>query len=104
MDIRVRKRYYKRSKKGRSPASFIARQPRGVGTDVHATIRLDPVLKKHKDLRKGVLKHETDEIKAWGKGKTSTHRYANRNEPKVTRRLGGVKGFWREIERRNKRR
>ncbi len=103
MDIRIRKRYYERSDKSRSPASFTARQPKGVGTTVHATIRLDPVLKKHKDLRKGVLKHETDEIRAWGKGKTSTHRLANRKEPQVTRKLGGTKGFWGEIDRRNRR-
>jgi len=102
MRVYVRKRYYKRDRRDESPAIYEARQPKGVGTDVHATIRMSPVLKKHKDLRKGILKHEIEEIKAWGRGSTRPHRIANSKEPKVTKSLGGERGFWREIERREK--
>ena len=102
MKLYIRKRYRKRSKRGGKPASFHATQPKGVGTDVHAIIKLDPILKKHKDLRKGILRHERKEIEAWGRGRTDSHRYANNREPEVTRRLGGVRGFWKEIRKREK--
>ncbi len=36
-----------------------------------------------------------------GMGKTNTHRFANKNEPNATKKLGGVSGFWKEIERRS---
>jgi hypothetical protein len=77
-------------------------QPGGVGTDVYATIRLSPVLRKHRDLRDGIVKHEVEEIKAWGRGSTRPHRIANNKEPSVTKRLGGERGFWEEIRRREK--
>lgn len=79
MDIRVKRRYYKSSKKGRA-GSFRARQPKGVGTTVHATIMLDPSLKQDKRKRERVIKHERDEIKAWGKGRLRPHRVARRKE------------------------
>lgn len=103
MKLHISKRYYKNSRKGREPAIYHAKQPKGVGTDIHAIVKLDPILKKHRDLRKGILKHESSEIEAWGKGRTACHRYASSKEPEVTRKLGGVKGFWKEIEKRNRR-
>ncbi len=102
MRLHVRKLYYKRDDKKESPARYSAKQPRGVGTDVYATIKMMPILRKYKDLRKGILKHEVEEIKAWGKGSTRAHRIANGKEPAVTKRLGGERGFWREITRREK--
>ena len=77
MKLYVKKRYYKRDRRSESPAVYEARQPKGVGTDIHATIRMSPILKKHGDLRKGILRHETEEIKAWGRGSTRPHRIAN---------------------------
>jgi hypothetical protein len=100
MKVIVTKSYYKRSKRGRSPAKFHAVQS---GSEVHAKVKLDPVLKRHPDLLRGVLKHENEEIKAWGNGHHAPHLHARSKEPKVTRELGGISGFWREIDRRNKR-
>lgn len=103
MKVRICKKYYKRSQFGRNPMQFHAEQSGGIGSDVHAVILIDPVLKKHPDLRKPMLQHEIDELKDWGKGKTGNHRRANRKEPLVTRKLGGVCGFWKEIKKREKR-
>ncbi len=100
--IKLRKRYYKRSQKGRSPASFNVRQSEGVGSTIHATIKLDPVLKKHKDLRESIVKHEVNEIKAWGEGHHAPHAHARHKEPKLTKHIGGVSGFWKEIEKRGR--
>jgi len=102
MNLHVRKKYYKHDYKDRSPARYSVKQPKGVGTDVHGVIYMSPVLKKHKDLRKGILKHEIEEIKAWGKGKTNAHRIAQSKEPKITRNLGGERAFWKEIKKREK--
>jgi hypothetical protein len=100
MKIRVKKRYYKRSQRGREPIKYHASQPRGIGTDIQATIKIDPVLKRHKDLRKSLLKHEMDEIREWGRGRRAGHTKARKREPKKIRTIGGVSGFWKEIERR----
>jgi hypothetical protein len=102
MKIKVKKRYLKHSKTGRSPIRFHAEQPRGIGTTVHAVIVLDPILKSHSDLKIPILKHEIDEIKHWGEGKKScSHSHAKSKEPKLTRNLS-VCGFWNEIKRRRK--
>ncbi|KKM50614.1 hypothetical protein LCGC14_1556010 [marine sediment metagenome] len=100
--LHIRKKYYKHSRKGRMPVSFQAKQPGGTGTDVHATLYMDPVLKKHKDLRKGLIRHEKEELRAWGSGKSGGHTIALRKEPKLTRDLGGTSGFWKEIEKRKR--
>lgn len=102
MKVYVTKRYWKRNRENESPAVYRAEQRGGVGTDVHATIMMTPVLKKHRDLREGILKHETEEIKAWGRGSTRAHRIASSKEPVATRKLGGERAFWKEIERRGK--
>lgn len=103
MKVRIRKTYYKRTQKGRDPIKFHAVQPGGINTDVHAVIKLDPVLRKHKDLRKAMLNHEKYEISDWGRGCTKAHTHAKRREPKLTRNIGGVAGFWKLINRREKR-
>lgn len=105
MKIHLKEKYYKRSKVGREPIRFHVRQPKGAGTDVHGTIWLDPVLRERQnaDLRKDLLKHETDEIRDWAKGKKGSHTRAKSQEPALIRNIGGVSGFWREIARRNRR-
>ena len=102
MKIHITKTYYKVSRKGREPAKFHAKQPRGLGTDVHAKVMLDPILKKHKDLERGIMRHEREEIEHWGHGHIASHHVARSKEPKLTRNIGGVSGFWKEIDRRNK--
>lgn len=104
MKLYLKRRYYKGSQRGRDPIRFHVRQPRGVGTDVHGTIWLEPVLKKRQntDLRTALLKHELVEIKAWGKGGKGSHTRAKSREPALIRNIGGVSGFWREIAKRNK--
>ncbi len=102
LKIYARKRYYKGSRRGKSPSTYRVTQPCGVGSSIHGTIYLAPVLKRHKDLRAGVLKHELGEIRAWGGGTTNAHTIGSSKEPKVTKRLGGVKGFWEEIDRRER--
>lgn len=102
MKVYITKRYYKRRRTGEEPIKYKAKQKR-VGSDVHATVYMDPILKKHPDLRKALVRHETNEIRAWGKGSTSGHSKARKREPKAIRNIGGVSGFWREIKRREKR-
>jgi hypothetical protein len=104
MKLHLKRKYYKHTKSGREPIRFHVTQPEGIGTDIYGTIWLDPVLRKraNADLRKALIKHETDEIKAWGRGKSGVHTKAKSKEPKLIREIGGVSGFWREIERRNK--
>ena len=100
MKISIEESYYKRSRRGKSPASFHAVQH---GDNIKAKVKLDPVLKKHRDLLRGVRKHEREEITAWGKGHHAPHLHARSKEPRITRELGGIKGFWREIDRRGQR-
>ncbi len=102
MRVFITKRYYKRSQKMREPAKFHAGQPKGVGTDVHAVVTLDPILKKHKDLHDAIMGHERRELELWGKGAKAAHTKAHNKEPKWVRDIGGVSGFWREIKRREK--
>ncbi len=101
MKVLIKKKYYKTSSRKRSPIKFVAVQPEGKGTTVHATLHIDPVLRKHKDLRNAMLKHEVIEIKHWGEGGRSSHYHAKSKEPKLTRNMG-LGGFWREIDRRKK--
>ena len=99
MKLHIKKTYYKNVRKGKEPCKYVAKQPAGINTDVYATIRLDPILrkKKLKKVRDAMVKHEIHEIRAWGKGKEHSHRKANAAEPKVTKDLGGTSGFWRAI-------
>lgn len=102
MKLHLKKRYYKRSQKGREPVKYKVRQPRGVGTDIYGEIRIDPVLrkKKHSDLKRALLGHEIREIKDWGRGYAGGHTRARIHEPRLTRGMGGVSGFWKEVKRR----
>ena len=93
-------KFYKRVRQGEEPIHYTAKQPKGVGTNVFATIYLDPILKKYPDLMKALLKHELNEIKAWGMGKTGVHAKARSREATLTKNIGGVSGFWKEIKRR----
>ena len=102
MKIHITKSYYKKSRKGREPAKFYATQRGGLGHDVHAKVKLDPILKKHKDLERGIMKHEKEEIEHWGHGHPAAHHVARHKEPRLTRNIGGVSGFWKEIKRRER--
>jgi hypothetical protein len=99
MKVKIRKVYYKSIRKGREPARYLAVQPGGLGTEVHAVIRLDPVLKKHKVLRNAIVNHEKYEIYDWGKGCPHAHKHAKHKEPKLTRKMN-VKGFWEYVGKR----
>ena len=101
MKVHVEKEYYKNVRKGKSPCKFTARQPNGIGTDIYAKIRLDPILrkKKLKPIREAMVRHEMNEIETWGKGRCSPHRSANSKEPRVSKVLGGTKGFWNYVKR-----
>ena len=103
MKVKIIKKYYRRSQKGRDPIKFHAVQSGGIGTDVHAVVRLDPILRKHKDLRKAMLNHEEYEITDWGRGCNKAHHHAKRREPVLTRKIGGVSGFWKLVGKREKR-
>ncbi|MFA5049281.1 MAG: hypothetical protein WC516_09720 [Patescibacteria group bacterium] len=90
--------YYKNIRKGKEPCKYVAVQPKGKGTDVYATIKLDPILrrKKLKKVREGMLKHENVEITRWAKGDRYSHRDAEKAEPKLTReKIRNVSNFWR---------
>ena len=97
MKIHIKKKYYKNVRRGKSPCKFVAKQPKGIGTDVYATIRIDPILKKKKlkAIKAGMIGHEVNEIKTWGKGRCKPHISANSKEPRVSKVLGGTKGFWK---------
>lgn len=92
--------YYKRTRKGGEPCKYVATQPNGVNTDVYATIKLDPILrkKKLKPIRDGMMKHEINEITRWGKGAEHSHRISNSQEPLASRKVGGVAGFWKKVD------
>ncbi len=101
MRVNIRKSYYKKSRRGKSPATYRATQPRGVGTNVNADIKLDPVLRKHPDLRNLIVKHERREIRAWGKG--MPQQKAHVKAQKATRRddhFDTNREFWRLINKR----
>ena len=99
MKITIKKEYYKRSRPGEEPIHYRVHQK---GDVVHATVKMDPVLKKHDDLRNALVTHERREITAWARGDTAAHSHAKAKEPKAIRNIGGVSGFWREIKRREK--
>ena len=105
MKVHIKKKYYKRSHTGRSPATFKARQPEGIGGEVFAIVRLDPILRKrrYQDLNKAIMRHEKHEIQAWGNGHPAPHHHAKSRESKLTRDMQGVHHFWQEINRREKR-
>jgi hypothetical protein len=97
LKILVRKKYLKKNYVGKSPIHFHAVQPNGVGTDIHATLTLAPVLKKHPNLRKPMVQHEIDEIRHWGGGNSGSHAHAKRREPKLTRELT-IDTFWKKVK------
>ena len=92
-------KYYKHIRRGEEPAKYTAHQK---GNKVDIIIRLDPILKKHSDLRKAIIKHELDETRNWAKKKLASHQYAKNREPEFIKKIGGVSGFWDEIKRREK--
>ena len=102
MKLALKRRYYTTSRRGREPIRYHVRQPKGVGTTVHGVIYMDPVLRRHSnaDLRKALVGHEVREIRAWGAGKLASHSKARNQEPALTKKIGGVSGFWKEISRR----
>jgi hypothetical protein len=101
MKIHIKKKYYKNVRRGKAPCKFTASQPKGIGTDVYATVRVDPILKKKKlkPIKDAMIKHEVNEIKTWGKGRCKPHISANRLEPQASRVLGGTKGFWKYLKK-----
>ena len=94
MKIYVVKRYNKRS--GGKPIESRYEQPRGVGSDIHAEIRLDPSLKKHPDLRRALIRDEKNKIREWGRGNA----FKKAKTPRLLRDIGGVKNVRDEIKRR----
>jgi hypothetical protein len=101
--LHIKKKYYKRVRVGKEPIKYSAVQPKGKGTDVYATIRLDPILrkKKLKSIKNGMVKHEVVEISRWAQGDRYSHRDAERQEPSYLRdKVRNVSGFWREVKRK----
>ena len=101
MKLHIKKVYYKRVRNGKEPCKYSAVQPKGKGTDVYATIKLDPILrkKKLKSIKNGMLKHEEVEIKRWAKGDRYSHRDAEKAEPKITRnKVRNVNLFWQHCK------
>lgn len=102
MKVHLKKQYYKNIRVGKAPCKFTARQPKGVGTDVYATVKLDPVLRKRKlkPIKDAMVRHEINEIKAWGKGKNAPHRTAEGREPYLTRiKIKNTQGFWKALKK-----
>jgi predicted SprT family Zn-dependent metalloprotease len=96
--------YYKKIRRGKEPCKYVARQPRGENTDVYATIKLDPILrkKKLKKIKNGMMKHEIVEITRWGKGDRYSHRDAEKAEPAITRKkVRNVSLFWKYCKDNN---
>lgn len=101
--LHIKKKYYKRVRVGKEPVKYTAVQPKGKGTDVYATIKLDPILrkKKLKKIRDGMLKHETVEISRWAQGDRYSHRDAEKAEPSITRdKIKNCSGFWRYCKKK----
>lgn len=102
MKTTVKIKYYKKSRRGREPIKFSAYQPGGVGTDITVTLKADPILKEYPELRAALFRHEIDEITAWGRGERGTHKKARSKEPRAIRNIGGVSGFWKYIDKKEK--
>lgn len=101
MRVHTKVKYYKHVRVGKAPCKYTAKQPHGIGTDVYAEIRVDPILRKRKlaKVRKAMIGHEMYELKRWGKGDNTVHNQANRREPALTRKLGGTKMFWKYVKK-----
>jgi hypothetical protein len=101
MKLHIKRQYYKHIRKGEEPIKFHAVQPKGIGTDVYATIKLDPILRKKKlrIIKDEMLGHEMEEIKNWGHGKTNAHTIAKSKEPKTLKKVHGVNDFWKKADR-----
>ena len=101
MRIKSKTAYYKKSRKGKSPATYKARQPRGKGTTVHAKVRLDPVLKGMPKERKLIMLHEQNELRAWAKGMSRDK--ASRLAKRATKKddhFDTKSEFWGLVKRR----
>ena len=98
----IERSYYARTRPGQEPIRFHARQPGGIGKPVHLEIKEDPVLRRHKDLQRALEAHEVHEARYWGEGKSNAHSLAKKHEPEMSKRIGGVSGFWKEVKRREK--
>jgi hypothetical protein len=98
MKIKTKVSYYERQRTGKSPATYHATQPNGVGTTVHAKIKLDPSLKNRPSIRKLVVLHEKNEIKAWGQGKPKPHAVAKK-ATKRDNKFDSNSEYWRLIKR-----
>jgi hypothetical protein len=97
--------YFKNIRHGKEPCKYEASQPNGVNTDVYATIKLDPILRKKKlrAIKEAMVGHEVNEISRWAKGAEHSHQYANSKEPAITRtKIQGVSGFWSEVDKMKK--
>lgn len=100
MKLHITKQYYKRSQYGREPVKYTAKQPKGIGTDVYATIKIDPILRKKelKPIKVAMLRHEVTEIREWGKGSTKAHTIAKKKESQKLKKIGGVMDFWNKVK------
>jgi len=102
--VHAKVKYYKNSSRYRSPATFNAVEPQGVGGDIYAVIKEDPILKRkrERDLKRAVERHEKDEIHAWGKGSFFPHQVAKGRETNLTKEMQTPQDFWREVDRRER--
>ncbi len=99
MKIKSQVSYFDRVRRGKSPASYHANQPNGVGKTVYAKIKLDPILKDKPKVRRLVILHEKNELKAWGLGesKKGAHKIAKR-ATKRDDKFDTSREFWRLIQ------
>lgn len=99
MKIKKKILYYKRKRPNKSPATYHASQRYGVGTDIKATIKLDPILKDRPKERRIIINHEMEEIRNWGKGlkRRKAHKKAQRT--KKDNYIDTPKEFWNIIKR-----
>lgn len=87
--VKIKQKWYSRSQRGRPLMTYYAKGYRSSGVVTDATIYKDPILKKHPDFERAVLKHEVIEITARGKGipLNKAHKLARSKESKLTRNL-----------------
>jgi len=101
--IKIKREWMRTKTKRGLPIYYVAKQ-QGVGGPVTATIYIHPVLRSPKlaDLRRSLVKHEMDEIKAWARGYKDPDGYAHRREPQYLKRIKTVQQFWRVVAERTK--
>lgn len=88
--FKIIKKYYKRSRRGEPVIMYHAKDTNGdfkLDKKDKVIVKIDPALKKRKDIERSLMKHEKTELmlRARGVNLNKAHRIARSKESKLTR-------------------